>query len=180
MNLQELAIRTVVLRRLQEQISRAYDNAKQELAKELGPEGRKVAELDGHRLATTWVTKRRVQIRTELLLPWVEELYPDEIITEMVPAVVKTSVRDSFVEAIRRATERAGEPCGPGGELDIPGVSLADGYLSVRAAPGADDSISYLWSRGRLGRIDLSTERVLEDGQDPRPDGPGDGEHPSG
>lgn len=158
MDLDAMAVRAVVLRKLQTRIDEAYRDAKRDLEEALGPEGRKVAYVDSTRLATTWVTKRRVQINTDALLPWVQAHYPEHVEEN---TITTHTIYGGFLEAIKKATERAGEPCGPGGELDLPGVSLAPGYLAVRAADGGDELIAHLWQQGRLGTLDLTSTNIL-------------------
>lgn len=55
-----------------------------------------------------------VEVDADLLLPWVRENYPDNVMQ---------AVRPAFVELIRRSSKEAGQTCGPGGEVDIPGVT---------------------------------------------------------
>jgi hypothetical protein len=159
MDLDDLSVRVVVLRMLQEKIAKAHEIAKADLAQALGPEGRKVAYADEYRLATTWVTKKRVQVDQQALLEWVKKWHPEEVETE---TVVTERVRAAFVTAIKNKTERVGEPCAPDGTTGIPGVTLAPGFLSVRAAEGGADAIAHLWQTGRLGRLNLDSTEVLE------------------
>ena len=140
-------------------LAKAHEAAKADLAKALGPEGRKVAYADDYRLATTWVTKKRVQVDQQALLAWVKQWWPEEVETE---TVVTERVRPAFIAAIKAKTERVGEPCAPDGTTGIPGVTLADGYLSVRNAEGADSAIAHLWQMGRLGRLNLDSTELLE------------------
>jgi hypothetical protein len=159
MELDDLSVRVVVLRALQEKIAKAHEAAKADLAKALGPEGRKVAYADDYRLATTWVTKRRAQVNQAALLEWVKKWCPEEVETE---TVVTERVRPAFIAAIKAKTERVGEPCAPDGTTGIPGVTLVDGYLSVRNAEGAEAAIAHLWQMGRLGRLNLDSTEILE------------------
>jgi hypothetical protein len=57
-----------------------------------------------------------VEVDVDLLLPFVREHYPTELME---------TVRPAFVEAIRNATREAKHPCAPGGEPDPPGVTYA-------------------------------------------------------
>lgn len=115
--------------------------------------------MESYRLGTASVTKKRARVlATEALLDWVEENYPDDVITE---TVTTRRLTDQFLAAVKRSTESAGEPCGPGGELDIPGVSLTDGYLSMRFSDDADEAIGYLWRNGKLNHI-VDVQSMLE------------------
>ncbi len=139
----------------------AYKQTSEALEKALGPRGRKVAEVDGQELATVSMTKRTARINTMALLEWAKVNYPEEVTSQ---TVTTYSLSPLFMAAVKRATEKAGQPCGPGGELDIPGVSLGDGYLTVRPAEGSAEAIDHLWSTGRLGTVDLPLGE-LEDGR---------------
>jgi hypothetical protein len=54
-----------------------------------------------------------VTIDADQLLPWVIANYPTEVMQ---------AVRPAFVEKVREMTRAAKQPCGPGGEADVPGV----------------------------------------------------------
>lgn len=54
-----------------------------------------------------------VSVDVDLLLPWVREHYRDNVME---------TVRPAFVDLVRKATREAKQPCGPGGELEVPGV----------------------------------------------------------
>lgn len=160
MDLDQLSLRTVLLQKLQDRIAKELKQARSALEVVLGNEGRRLLAVDNYRLGTASVTKKRAKVMTtDALLDWAESRYPDDVHTETVTTRLLT---DHFVAAVKRATESAGEPCGPGGELDIPGVSLVDGYLSVRFADGADDAISYLWRNGKLNHV-VDVQSMLED-----------------
>jgi hypothetical protein len=55
-----------------------------------------------------------VTVDIDLLLPFVKTHYPTE---------VQETVRPAFVEKVKAMTREVKAPCGPGGELEIPGVS---------------------------------------------------------
>lgn len=134
-----------MLKLLSDKVNAAFKAAKDDMARELGPEGRKNAVLDGDKIASVSVTKSgRVSVTSEAqFVRWVEEHYPTEI--EHVP-----QVRPAFLEAIKKASEAAGEPCSPRGELDIPGVTVGDPYPLVRKSAGADELLERLWQSGRI------------------------------
>ena len=71
-------------------------------------------------------------------------------------------VEDWAESEVLACTVRAGEPCGPGGELDVPGVVFqpaGEGTVQVRLGADAPRMIEELW---RTGRIDLVSGNVLE------------------
>lgn len=143
--LDQLALRAAVLKLLSDQVNAAFKAAKDDMARELGPEGRKNAVLDGTKIASVSVTKSgRMSVSSEALFTrWVEEHYPTEI--EQV-----SRVRPAFFEAIKKASEEAGEPCSPRGDLDIPGLTIGDPFPLVRKTPGAEELVEKLWQSGRL------------------------------
>lgn len=143
--LDQLALRAAVLKLLSDKVNAAFKDAKNDMARELGPEGRKNAVLDGEKLASVSVTKSgRVTVSSDIQLTrWVEEHYPTEI--EQV-----NQIRPAFLTAILKASEEAGEPCSPRGDLDVPGISIGDPYPLVRKNAGADELVEKLWQSGRL------------------------------
>lgn len=143
--LERATIRAAVLKVLVDRISAAFKKAKEEVAVQLGPEGRKNAVLDGEKLASVSVTKSgRFSIHNaDLFRDWVVRNYPSEVFDQ-------PTVRPAFLDAIKKASEAAGQPCTPDGTLDIPGVSMGDPYPLVRKVPGADKIIEDLWRSGRL------------------------------
>lgn len=142
--LDQIVLRAAVLKILSDRITSAFREAKQAAAEHLGPEGRKNAVLDGNKLASVSVSKSgRVTVDEAVLSRWVEQNYPTEVETV-------TRIRPGFLDAIKKATDAAGEPCSPLGDLDIPGVSVGDAYPLVRKAAGADELVEKLWQSGRL------------------------------
>lgn len=159
-DLDRLTLRTVLLQRLSDRLAKELSSARRELTQALGTEGRRLAAIDNHRLGTVSVTKRRAKVMvTEAFLDWAEEHYPDQVESE---TVTTRKASPTLISGIKWSTELAGEPCGPRGELDIPGVSLADGYLSLRPADGSDDVLSQLWQAGRLNDV-IDVRKMLED-----------------
>lgn len=139
-----MVLRAAVLKILSDRVNKAFREAKEEAATWLGREGRKNAEFDGMKVAAVSVTKSgRVTIDENLLTRWVEANYPTEVETV-------TKIRPGFLDAIKKASETAGEPCSPLGDLDVPGVSIGDPYPLVRKADGADELVEKLWQSGRL------------------------------
>ena len=57
-----------------------------------------------------------VTVDEDLLLPWVREHYATEVVEK---------VRSSFVEKLRAVCQEHKTAVGPGGELDIPGLSVS-------------------------------------------------------
>jgi hypothetical protein len=90
-----------------------------------------------------------------------------QILREHTPHVlVKVATVTDWAEAeVLKVTERAKEPCGPGGELDIPGIGYVPpgpGAVTVRLSNDGPAAIDQLW---REGRIDLTSGEVSPSGQ---------------
>lgn len=134
-----------MLKLLSDRVAKAYRQAKDEVAAQLGPEGRKNAVLDGVKVASVSVTRTgRFSVHNSaVFVDWVARNYPTEIYEE-------PTVRPAFLEAIKKASEAAGQPCTPDGTLDIPGVSIGDPYPLVRKTAEADLIVENLWMSGRL------------------------------
>lgn len=71
----------------------------------------------------------RVEVDLDLLTPWVEKHYPEEIIQ---------TVRPSFVEALREKSKKMGRPAAPQGEVDFPGVYVTKSDLGSPRITGYD------------------------------------------
>lgn len=124
-----------------DRVSVAFREAKDALAVELGPEGRKNAVYQGNKLASVSVTKSgRITVNEPVLLNWVREAHPTEVETV-------ERIRPAFLSLIKADSEAAGEPCFRG-ELDIPGVNVGEPYPMVRKADGADELVEKLWASG--------------------------------
>lgn len=85
------------------------------------------------------------------LAEWVEEHYATEI--ELV-----LTVRPAFLERILEASKAAGAPAGPGGELDLPGVSVRDGMPRIVARPDKAHAAE-LWLAARANPLRLITSQ---------------------
>lgn len=89
---------------------------------------------DGTELAqfTVPADAETVTVDADLLLSFVRERYPTEVVEV---------VRPAFIERVREMTKAAKTPCGPGGEVDLPGVtfSLEPKSPSIRAKPAGKD-----------------------------------------
>lgn len=142
--LDRMAVKAAVLKILNDRVAFAFKAAKAELAELLGPEGRKNAVLDGHKLASLSVSKNgRVTVNEMLLTAWVAEHYPTEIETV-------ERVRPAFLDLIKRTSEEAGQPCSPMGDLDVPGIEIGEPYPLVRKTPGADEIVEKLWAEHKI------------------------------
>lgn len=143
-DLDRLTLRAAVLKILSDRVNQAFRDAKDEVAAVLGVEGRKNAVLEDNKIASVSVAKGRTSVSSEALLTrWVAENYPTEVETV-------ERVRPAFLDQIKKASEAAGQPCSPFGELDVPGIAMGDPYPMVRKTAGADELVERLWQEGRL------------------------------
>lgn len=116
-------------------------------------------------------------------LAWMAEHYPDRVDTEVTLPTDLKRVADAvqvlyeqaphlLAEAlvvapwaeneVLKLTEQARQPCGPGGELDVPGVAYeppAPGVVTVKLSEDGPAVIERLW---REGRIELRTGEIRE------------------
>lgn len=114
---------------------------------------------------------------------WLRKAYPDqvqpvdvvsddtdavlEVLREHAPHLVRTvQVVDArMVPDVLEASKLAGEPMGPDGELDVPGVSVVKppGVLQIRLEKSAKHAISEMWSAGLIN-LDGTLRRELTGG----------------
>ena len=85
------------------------------------------------------------------------------ILAEHAPHLLHTEtvIADWALSEVLTLTEQARQPCGPEGELDIPGVVYEPpkpGVVSVKVDESAPEVIGRLW---REGRINLETGNLL-------------------
>lgn len=112
---------------------------------------------------TTWMTRHypdNVESTARLIGDW-SEIFA--VLDKHAPHLLDryTAVRDWAEEEVLHLTIRAKQACGPGGELDIPGVAYeppGPGTVTVKLGDEGPAEIERLW---REGRIDLRTGEVL-------------------
>lgn len=144
-------LRAAVLKVLAERVLAAKKDAGDEAKDSMRVGDRLNPELDGVRIASVTKAKGRstttVRVTDEAALTaWVAQHYPDKIVR---------SVDRSLRETILYSSKSAGEPCGPGGELDVPGLEVehreGEPTLSVRLTDEAEAAVEAMWAVGGLG-----------------------------
>ncbi len=121
------------------------------------------ARISDKYLFTEWMRKHypdRVQLTQKL-----DEVDLGEVIQVLVrhaPYLVRNIpvVMPWAENEVLEMTKRSRKPCGPGGEIDVPGVVWdppGDGVVTVRLSEDGPDVIRRLW---REGRVDLESGEV--------------------
>lgn len=76
------------------------------------------------------------------------------VLRQHAPHLIETETRvfEWAESAVTKLSVKAGEPCGPGRELDVPGITVSSKkpQLSVRPTKDAPDVIRELWQSGAL------------------------------
>ncbi|RJQ68106.1 hypothetical protein D5S17_32915 [Pseudonocardiaceae bacterium YIM PH 21723] len=141
---------------------------------------------DGQLLGTVTMSAPRPRVTIDdeqKLISWLVDRYPDHLADDMVvtgpadrvaevlaayaPELVTRQpvLRDWARAELIELAQAAGHPVGPGGEVELPGISVTtpNGVVSVRLEPGAASTIIELIRSGHLA-ID-GTLRALEAGE---------------
>lgn len=148
MSAHDAAMRAAVLKVLAERVTAAHKEAREEVQDAMETGDRVNPSLNGTRLAAVTKTEARVTatvVDPDRFAHWCAVHHPTEVQT-------KTVVRSSWVAAVLDASRRAGEPCGPDGTLDVPGIKVTVGEpgLSVRLTPEAEATVERLWRDGLI------------------------------
>jgi hypothetical protein len=186
-NTRDLALRALVTKCVADVAANAIRERRTELAEALTNGDRinvsapddAVTDL-GHVLRTK---PKGVAVVTDVaaLTKWMTVNYPDrvqnvttippsnlgkaiQILRECAPYILAdvTTIMDWAESEILKCTVKAKAPCGPGGELDIPGVTYqppGPGVITVRLSDDGPAEIERLW---RAGRVDLTSGEVYE------------------
>lgn len=183
MSVSDTALRLIALAELKKAVTSADKAARADTG--LGRGDRKTVRhpLDaGVKLGTVTMTDPAKSARVvddEAFAEWMQRHYPDrcrketritgpaaqviEVLRRHAPHLLDevVEVADWGTAEVLRASEKAGEPCGPGGELDVPGIAVSEQTSTVQVRPTADaaSAIAELW---RSGALDLDgTVRAL-------------------
>ena len=184
MNTRDLALRAIVVKYIADVTKSAIAARREDLADAMA-NGDRVSVTDPEdpevSLGKVWRTETKgggVVTDREKFTAWMAQTYPDRVetvatVTNLQAAVevlqrhaphlvATTTVVSPWAEnEVLLATGSAKQACGPGGELDVPGVDYeapGDGVVTVKLSPDAPAAIARMW---RDGRIDLNTGEVL-------------------
>jgi hypothetical protein len=181
-----LALRALIVKHIADVTATAIGDRRKDLAAEL-VNGDRInvsapddPDLDmGHVLRTRPKGTAGITDR-EAFTDWMAKQYPDHvqtvqritpgreadalaILADVAPDLVTstTEVCDWAQAEVLRCTVKARQACGPGRELDVPGVAYEPpkpGAVTVNLSADGPEAIEELW---RQGRIDLTTGEVL-------------------
>jgi hypothetical protein len=171
----ELALRVAALRALRDQAGQAFDDAKTELetSMEKGDTLAVFSPIDRTEIGSVSKSKPKPAARISDLTAfaaWVGERHPDEVtssyevtgttkqVTDVLfvhaPHLIRRvpKVNPALVAQILTQSSKLGEPVGPEGETDVPGivVETADGRLSCRVTEDAFAAVLALIRAGRM------------------------------
>jgi hypothetical protein len=183
--LEEAALRATALRVLYDFTKARYFESRAEMA-EVMPRGLRVpgrSPLDDSKVgAVTMSDPAPVAAIADQAAfnAWVAETYPEHIETvdeiagsnrEVVAVLAKhaphllrhvTVVNPDFVSQVKTVAVDARQPAGPGGEADVPGLSITvpDPVVTCRLAPGALESVMALIRTGQLSLESLAQPAI--------------------
>jgi hypothetical protein len=148
----ELALRLLLLSSLEGAVAQSIKRTRELLTARLTIGDLKRPEINGMPAGSvTYAHGSRSVTVTDpaALAEWVLDHYASEV--ELI-----TTVREAFLARIIEATKAAGEPCGPGGELGLPGLSVRDGMPRISARPDRAHAAE-LWLAARSNPLRLIT-----------------------
>lgn len=171
----ELALRVAALRALRDRAGQAFDAAKTELetSMEKGDTLAVFSPIDRTEIGSVSKSKPKPAARVAdpvAFAAWVAEHYKTEVASEYevtgttrqvadvlfahAPHLIRRvpKVNPALVSQVLVQSSKLGEPVGPEGETDVPGivVETADGRLSSRITDVAFDAVLALIRAGRM------------------------------
>lgn len=174
MSISDTALRLIALAELRKAVSAADKQARVDTGLERGDRKTVRHPLDSTlKLGTVTMTDPAPAARVSdqaKFTAWMQQHYPDhcredthvtgptatviEVLRRHAPHLLSTVVEvpDYATTEVLRLSEKAGQPCGPGGELDVPGIEVSESTptLQVRSSPYAAAAITELWQSGAL------------------------------
>jgi hypothetical protein len=171
-------LRVAALKVLKDYVTARYDEAREDMKAGLSKGDRLTARspLNDEKIGAVWLTDpERVAsvVDPAALLSWVEMHYPDKVhrpyrVTAS-PAQIETllfqharewlvreeKVLPAFVAELLKLAAEVGEPVGPGGETDVPGIAIKvrDGVVTCR--PDKDKALPLVLELHQTGVLSL-------------------------
>ncbi|HEX3778482.1 MAG TPA: hypothetical protein VHX38_02365 [Pseudonocardiaceae bacterium] len=173
----DVMLTVAVLKVLSAHTKERYEQARDEALAELGQGDRRIVRspLDGTKLGAVYMTdpKPVAAITDEkALTDWMSTTYPTrvessyqivgsdaeviDILFQHAPRLLKRTTRLTTEARKELMTEavRIGQPVGPGGEVDVPGVEVrqTEGYVACKPT---EDALLSVYELVRSGRVAL-------------------------
>lgn len=175
-----LALKVAALKVLSDRATDAYNRARQEIATtmERGDRLQVRSPIDKTKIGPVYMTDPKPQalVTDERdLLDWYEENHPELVETVLEPSGSDAEInavlavhaphllrekRRISVAAMRELRARSidlGQPVGPGGELDVPGLAVATPDGVVACKPDPETALPAVIELYRSGQLDLAT-----------------------
>lgn len=179
-----------VLRVLSMHTKDRYDQARADVEDHMNVGDRRMVRspLDGTKLGAVYMTDPKpvaAIVDEPAFTAWMQDTYPDRVETEYqivgsdaeviavlfehAPRLLKrtTRVTSSARKELLTDSVKVGQPVGPGGELDVPGVEVKQGRGFVACKP-TDDALLAVYELVTSGRVALdgTVRQELEAGDD--------------
>lgn len=188
----ELALKVAALKVLSTYALAAYDEARNEIAETMG-RGDRVqvrSPLDDVKIGPVWKTDPKPHaevVDNRALLEWYQQHYPEKVGStyvvsgtdaEVVDALFKfaphllsktTAIKTEALRELRTNSVALGQPVGPSGEADVPGLVVRTPDPVVQCKPEPDTALPAVVQLVQEGRLDLHaalTPRALEAASD--------------
>lgn len=185
----DLALRLAALKVLKDYIEEQYAHARAEANRTMKRGERLVARSpldDSLKIATIPMSDPKHEttvVDEKALTVWYREHYPDmvisgykvigsqaevvEVLFRYAPHLIKrvVALQLEALHELKRSSAALGQPCGPGAEMDIPGVkvTLPDPVVTCRPTEEAFDIIRHLHAEGVL-ELDGTIHIALPEG----------------
>lgn len=171
MSKEELALAMVALKHALDRIRPAQDELRADARELLGKKERVPALIDGQVVGTIGKSSPKKVARVSdapALLAWIEQNYPEHL--DAVPYIehldaairfleehgptelvqYRTVVAEPTLRVMLKASETVGSGVGPGGEADVPGITVdtPDGNVTVLMEKGNEYLVEQLFTSG--------------------------------
>lgn len=182
MSKEDTALGMVALKYAMDRVKPAQDELRRQARELLGKKERVPATVDGEVVGTIGKSspKKSARVTNEMALrEWISEQYPElviprsfiedqaaaiEVLEEHAPHLVHTrlEVAESVVNEMLRNSEHTGTPTGPGGEADVPGITVdtPDGNVTVLMEKGNEYLVEQMLTSGQVS-LDGTVRREI-------------------
>lgn len=174
----DLALRVAALKVVKEFTAGKYEEARAEIAKTMGRGDRLMARspLDDSKIGAVSMSdpKPTAKVTNEsALMAWLAQHYPEHIhngyeinaTTEQVTRVLfehaphllqkVRRIKPDVLSSITKASAALGQPVGPGGEADVPGITVETPDPVVSCKPADDSALTAVMDLIRAERLGI-------------------------